>query len=139
LFLSVINFFNDLWLLINSLSMMYVNTDAVTVSLNETNIVYFINLFTMINMLSNFTFHVKSLNSDSFMMKFMMTDSQSAFNAFNVVTLSYHLSLWILFLQHESHFTMYFVIQFLRLTMLYLLYIRFFICLTSRYLSALLS
>jgi len=65
---------------------MYINTDAVAVSLNEMNIVYFINLFTMINMLSNLTSHAESLNFDSFVMKFMITDSQSTFSAFSHVT-----------------------------------------------------
>jgi len=65
---------------------MYINTDAVAVSLNEMNIMYFINLFTIINMLSNLTFHAGSLNFNSFMMKFMITDSQSAFSTFNYVT-----------------------------------------------------
>jgi len=68
--------------------MMYINTDAVAVSLNEINIVYFINLFTMINMLLNLTSHVRSLNFDSFVMKFMITDSQSTFSAFSYVTSS---------------------------------------------------
>ncbi len=67
---------------------MYVNTDAVAVSLNEINIVYFINLFTIINMLSNLTFHAEFLNFNSFMMKFMITDSQSTFSTFNYVTSS---------------------------------------------------
>jgi len=65
---------------------MYINTDAVAVSLNEINIMYFINLFTMINMLSNLTFHAESLNFDSFVMKFIITDSQSTFSAFSHVT-----------------------------------------------------
>ncbi len=65
---------------------MYINTDAVAVSLNEMNIVYFINLFTIINMLSNLTSHAESLNFDSFVMKFMITDSQSTFSAFSYVT-----------------------------------------------------
>jgi len=73
--------------------MMYVSTDAVTVSLNEMNIVYFVNQFTMINILSNFISHAEFFDSDSFMMKFMITDSQSAFSAFSLITLSYLLSL----------------------------------------------
>jgi len=60
---------------------MYINTDAVAVSLNEINIVYFINLFTMINMLLNLTFYAESLNVDSLMIKFMITDSQNASDA----------------------------------------------------------
>jgi len=67
--------------------MMYINTDAVAVSLNKMNIMYFINLFTMINMLSNLTFHARFLNFNSFIMKFMITDSQSAFSVFSYVIL----------------------------------------------------
>ncbi len=67
---------------------MYINTDAVAVSLNEMNIMYFINLFTIINILSNLTFHAESLNFNSFIMKFMITDSQGASNAFSCVTSS---------------------------------------------------
>jgi len=54
---------------------MYINTDAVAVSLNEMNIMYFVNLFTMINMLSNLTSHAEFLNLSSLMIKFMITDS----------------------------------------------------------------
>jgi len=68
--------------------MMYINTDAVAVSLNEINIVYFVNLFTIINMLSNLTFHAEFLNFNSFIMKFMITDSQNTFSAFSYVTSS---------------------------------------------------
>jgi len=64
---------------------MYINTDAVAVSLNEMNIVYFINLFIIINMLSNLTSHAEFLNFNSLMIKFIITDSQSAFNAFSYV------------------------------------------------------
>jgi len=67
--------------------MMYINTDAVTVSLNEMNIVYFINLFTIINMLLNLTSHAEFLNFDSLMIKFIITDSQSTSNAFSHVIL----------------------------------------------------
>jgi len=66
---------------------MYVNTDAVAVFLNEINIVYFINLFTIINMLSNLTSHAEFLNFNSLIIKFMITDSQSTFSAFSYVTL----------------------------------------------------
>jgi len=65
---------------------MYININAVTVSLNEMNIMYFINLFTMINMLSNLTFHAEFLNFDSFIMKFIITDFQGTFSAFSCVT-----------------------------------------------------
>jgi len=65
---------------------MYININAVAVSLNEINIVYFINLFTIINMLLNLTFHAESLNFNSLIIKFMITDSQSTFNVFSYVT-----------------------------------------------------
>jgi len=67
---------------------MYINTDAVTVSLNEMNIMYFINLFIIINMLSNLTSHAESLNFNSLMIKFMITDSQDTFSTFSYVILS---------------------------------------------------
>ncbi len=66
---------------------MYINTDAVAVSLNEMNIMYFINLFTIINMLSNLTFHAEFLNFNSLMIKFMITDFQSTSNVFSYVIL----------------------------------------------------
>jgi len=66
---------------------MYINTDAVTVSLNEMNIMYFINLFTIINMLLNLTSHAEFLNFNSLIIKFIITDFQSTFNVFNHVTL----------------------------------------------------
>ncbi len=65
---------------------MYINTDAVAVSLNEMNIVYFINLFTIINMLSNLTSHAEFLNFNNLIIKFIITDSQNTFNVFNYVT-----------------------------------------------------
>ncbi len=64
---------------------MYINTDAVAVSLNEMNIIYFVNLFTMINMLSNQTFHAEFFDFSNLMIKFMITDFQSAFSTFNCV------------------------------------------------------
>jgi len=66
--------------------MMYINTDAVAVSLNEMNIMYFINLFTIINILSNLTFHAEFLNFNSLMIKFIIIDSQSTSNTFSHVT-----------------------------------------------------
>ncbi len=42
----------------------------------------------MINMLSNWTFHAEFFDFNNLMIKFMITDSQNAFNAFNYVTLS---------------------------------------------------
>ncbi len=66
---------------------MYINTDAVAVSLNEINIVYFINLFTIINMLSNLTFHAEFFDFNNLMIKFIITDSQNTFNAFSLIIL----------------------------------------------------
>jgi hypothetical protein len=54
-------FFDSLWLLINSCSMMYINTDAVVVFLNEMNMVYLVSLSTIVNILLNFTPHADSL------------------------------------------------------------------------------
>jgi len=73
--------------------MVYVNTDAIAVSLNEMNMVYLINLSTIVNILSNFTLHAGFFNVDNFVMKFMVTDFHDAFSAFSYVTSSYLLSL----------------------------------------------
>jgi len=90
--------------------MVYVNTGAVAVSLNEMNMVYLINLSTIVNILSNLTSHAKSFDVSNFIMKFIVTDFHGASGAFSCVTLLYLLSLQILFLQHELHLTMYSVI-----------------------------
>ncbi len=134
----MINSFDSLWLLINSCSMVYINTDAVVVFLNEMNMMYLVNLSTIVNILLNFTPHVKFFDVDNFVMKFIVTDSHDTFGVFSHVTLLYLLSLWILFLQHESHLMMYSVIWFLRSLILCLLCMRFLILLTSRCSSALL-
>ena len=73
--------------------MVYINTDAVVVFLNEMNMVYLINLSTIVNILLNFTPHAEFFNVDNFVMKFMITDSHGAFSVFSHVTLSYLLSL----------------------------------------------
>jgi len=73
--------------------MVYVNTDAVAVFLNEMNMVYLINLSTIVNILSNFTPHARFFNVDNFVMKFMVTDSHDTFSVSSCVTLSYLLSL----------------------------------------------
>jgi len=112
--------------------MMYINTDAVAVFLNEMNMVYLINLSTIVNILLNFTPHAEFFNVDNFVMKFMITDSHGTFSVFSHVTLSYLLSLWILFLWHKSHLTMYLMIWFLRSLILRLLCMRFSVLLTSR-------
>ncbi len=65
---------------------MYININAVVISLNEINIIYFINLFTIINMLSNLTSYAESLNFNNFIMKFIIIDSQNTLNIFNLIT-----------------------------------------------------
>ncbi len=112
--------------------MMYINTDAVVIFLNEMNMVYLINLSTIVNILSNFTSHAKSFDINNFIMKFIVTDSHDTSDVFSCVISLYLLSLWILFLWHELHLTMYSVIQFLRSLILCLLCMRFSVFLTSR-------
>jgi len=73
--------------------MMYVNTDAVAVSLNEMNTVYLINLFTIVNMLLNHTFHAEFFDDDNFIMKFIVTDSHDLFSMSIYVISSYLLFL----------------------------------------------
>jgi len=90
--------------------MMYINTDAVAVFLNEMNMMYLISLSTIVNILSNFTPHAKFFDVNNFMMKFIVTDFHDTFSASSYITSSYLLSLQILFLQHKSHLTMYSVI-----------------------------
>ncbi len=68
--------------------MMYVNTGAVAVFLNEMNMVYLISLSTIVNILSNFTPHAGFFDVDNFVMKFMVTDSHDTFSASSCVTLS---------------------------------------------------
>jgi len=72
---------------------MYINIDVVAVSLNEMNIVYLINLFTIVNMLSNCTFYAESFNDDNFIMKFIVTDFHNLLNISIYVTLLYCFSL----------------------------------------------
>jgi len=69
--------------------MMYVNIDAVAVFLNEMNIVYLINLFIIINMLLNHTFHVRFFDDDSFIMKFIIIDFHDLFSVSIHVISSY--------------------------------------------------
>ncbi len=73
--------------------MMYVNTDAVAVFLNEMNMVYLVNLSTIVNILLNFTSHARFFNIDNFVMKFIVTDSHGAFDVSSCVISSYLLSL----------------------------------------------
>ncbi len=73
--------------------MMYINTDAVVVFLNEMNMVYLVNLSTTVNILLNFTPHAEFLDVGNFVMKFIVTDFRDAFDASSCVTSSYLLSL----------------------------------------------
>jgi len=73
--------------------MVYVNTDAVAVSLNEINMVYLVSLSTIVNILLNFTSHARFFDVSNFIMKFMVTDSHGTFSVFSYVTLSYLLFL----------------------------------------------
>ena len=73
--------------------MVYINTDAVAVFLNEMNMVYLINLLTIVNILLNFTSHVRFFDVDNFVMKFIVTDFHGASDVFSCVTSSYFLSL----------------------------------------------
>jgi len=72
---------------------MYINTDAVAVSLNEINIVYLINLFTIINMLSNCIFYAEFFNDNNFVIKFIIINFHDLFSISIHVTSLYHLSL----------------------------------------------
>ncbi len=73
--------------------MMYINTDAVVVFLNEMNMVYLISLSTIVNILLNFTPHAKFFDVSNFIMKFIVTDSHGASDVFSCVILSYLLFL----------------------------------------------
>jgi len=73
--------------------MMYINTDAVVVFLNEMNMVYLVNLSTIVNILLNFTPHAEFFDVGNFVMKFIVTDSHGAFGVSSCVILSYLLSL----------------------------------------------
>ncbi len=73
--------------------MMYINTDAVVIFLNEMNMVYLINLSTIVNILSNFTSHAESFDVDNFVMKFIVTNFHGAFGASSHVISSYLLFL----------------------------------------------
>jgi len=86
-------------------------------------------------MLFYHTFHAEFFNDDSFIMKFIITDSHDLFSISIYIISSYFLFLWILFLQHDSHLVMYFTIWFLKSLMLHLYCMRFSILLTSKCLS----
>ncbi len=73
--------------------MVYVNTDAVVIFLNEMNMVYLVSLSTIVNILSNFTSHAEFFDIDNFVIKFIVIDSHGVFDVFSCVTSSYLLSL----------------------------------------------
>ncbi len=73
--------------------MMYINTDAVTVFLNEMNMVYLVSLSTIVNILLNFTSHARFFDIDNFVMKFIVIDSHDASGVFSCVISLYLLSL----------------------------------------------
>ena len=73
--------------------MMYVNTDAVMVFLNEMNMMYLISLSTIVNILLNFTPHAEFFDIDNFVMKFIVTDSHDTSDVFSCVISLYLLSL----------------------------------------------
>jgi len=73
--------------------MMYINTDAVVVFLNEMNMMYLVSLSTIVNILLNFTPHVKFFDIDNFVMKFIVTDFHGASDVSSHVISSYLLSL----------------------------------------------
>ena len=129
---SVMNFFDSSWLLTNSCSIMYINTDAVADSLNKMNIIYFVSQFTIISMLLNLTFHAEFFNDDNFTMKFIVTDFQELSDTSSCLISSYLLSLEILFCQHELHLAIISVICFLQFTMLCLHHTRFSVHFTSK-------
>ena len=54
---------------------MYININVVTVSLNKINIIYFINIFTIINMLLNLTSYAEFFNFNNLIIKFIITNS----------------------------------------------------------------
>jgi len=73
--------------------MMYINTDAVVTFLNEMNMVYLVNLSTIVNILSNFTPHAKFFDVSNFVMKFIVTDFHDTSDVSSCVTSSYLLFL----------------------------------------------
>ncbi len=73
--------------------MVYINTGAVAVFLNEMNMVYLVSLSTIVNILLNFTSHAEFFDASNFIMKFIVTDFHGTFSVSSCVTLSYLLSL----------------------------------------------
>jgi len=67
---------------------MYINIDAVTISLNEINIMYLINLFTTVNILLNYTFHAEFFDDNNFVMKFIIINFHNSLNMSIYITSS---------------------------------------------------
>jgi len=57
------------------------------------NMIYLVNLSTIVNILLNFTPYAKFFDVDNFIMKFIVTDSHDVFDVFSCVISSYLLSL----------------------------------------------
>ena len=130
--LSIINFFNSLWLLINSYSITCINTDAVAVFLKSINMIYFVNQSTIIKILLNVTFYAKFFNNDSFTIKFIIIDVHEAFNTFSCVTSLYCLLWLILFYWQKLHFAIYCQILLWQFWRLHFYWIKSLILLTSK-------
>ena len=73
--------------------MVYINTGAVAVFLNEMNMVYLVSLSTIVNILLNFTPHAESFDIGNFVMKFIVINSHDTSDVSSCVTSSYLLSL----------------------------------------------
>ncbi len=73
--------------------MMYINTDAVVVFLNEMNMMYLISLSTIVNILSNFTSHAEFFDVSNFVMKFIVINFHDTFGVSSCVISLYLLSL----------------------------------------------
>jgi len=72
---------------------MYINTDVVAVSLNEINIVYIINLFTIVNILLNYTSYAEFFDDNNFIIKFIVINFYDLSDISICVILLYYLSL----------------------------------------------
>ena len=103
----MINSFDNLWLLINFCSIIYINIDAVAVFLKSINMIYFVNWLIIIKILSNVTSHAEFFDDDSFTMKFIVINIHKASNASNYVILLYCLLQLILFCWQKLHSAMY--------------------------------
>ena len=130
--LLIINFFDSLWLLINSHNIIYINTDAVAVFLKSINMIYFVNQLIIIKILLNVTFHAEFFDDNNFIMKFIVINIHKVSNAFSYVTSSYCLLWLILFYQQKLHFTMYCQTLLQQSQRLHFHQMRFLIFLTSK-------